>query len=512
MIRTSVFRLLPLLLLPIATAEESKPNIVIIMADDMGYSDIGCYGGEIATPNIDKLAEEGIRFRQFYNEAKCGPSRLALLTGQYSHRGGFRTGATFAEVLKGAGYRTLMAGKWHNTPMPTDHGFDRYFGLVDGCCNFWNPGMEARPGEGEPGRKEQKGETPRLWGIEDRLIKDGYTPEDKDFYTTDAFTDYAVDRLEEYKDEEQPFVLYLAYTAPHYPLHAWPEDIAKYRETYQVGWDRLRETRHRRMQQLGIIDKSIALPPRADRVEAWDSLSQEEQQEQAYIMAVYAAMIDRLDQGIGKVMAKLEEIGKDENTMVIFMSDNGACSEPPNSTPDMPPGPVESYRSVGRSWANASNTPLREFKATCYEGGTRTPMIVRWPGMVEPGSFTDHAAHLIDFLPTFMEITGALYPAEIRGQKLQEPDGISMLPALEGQAQDGHAFLGWERSGSKAIRKGDWKLVAAKPKKGDESSWELYNLAEDPTEMNDLANQNPEMVNKLTKLWDQWRSLGNQKN
>eukprot|EP00903_Cladosiphon_okamuranus_P003971 g3969.t1 len=308
------------------------------MADDMGYSDIGCYGGEIDTPNIDQLAAGGMRFRQFYNEAKCGPSRAALLTGQFSNQGQLKNGATFAEILKSAGYRTLMAGKWHNTPMPTDFGFDRYYGLVDGCCNFFNPGLSTRPGEGPPGRKAQRKDQARIWGIEDRMIGDGYTPADKDFYTTDAFTDYAVARLEEYREEEAPFILYLAYTAPHYPLHAWPEDIEKYKDTYQIGWDKLRETRFERMREMGIIDQSVKFPERPDYIPAWDSLSAEEKEEQAYTMAVYAAMIDRMDQGIGKVLEKLRDTGKDENTLVIFLSDNGACAENPDSTPNIPPG------------------------------------------------------------------------------------------------------------------------------------------------------------------------------
>lgn len=488
-----------------AGAERGKPNILIIMADDMGYSDIGCYGGEIATPHIDRLADEGIRFRNFYNDAKCGPSRAALLTGQYSHKGRLRVGATFAEVLRPAGYRTLMAGKWHQTPMPTDHGFDRYYGLVDGCCNFWNPGVEARPGEGKPGRKKQKGDTARKWGVEDKLFEGGYVPEDKDFYTTDAFTEYAVDRLEEYKDEKQPFLLYLAYTAPHYPMHAWPDDIAKYRDTYKVGWDQLRADRHQRMMKLGVIDESFKLSPREDGVPAWSSLSKEEQEEEAYMMAVYAAMIDRMDQGIGKVMAKLKEIGKDENTMVIFLSDNGACAEPPNSTPDIPPGPVESYRAVGRNWANASNTPFRLFKATNHEGGIRGPAIVRWPGVTKPGSFSDYVGHLIDFVPTFMEITGAEYPAEIRGRKLLTPDGVSLVPTLEGKQQAQRPFLYWEYSNAKAVRAGDWKLVKLKSK-GDVPV-ELYNLADDPTELSDLAATHPEKVSELEKKWKQWNDL-----
>ena len=484
--------------------ERSKPNILIIMADDMGYSDIGCFGGEIATPHLDKLAEEGLRFRNLYTDGKCGPSRSALFTGQFSHQGRLRVGATFAEILRPLGYRTLMAGKWHQPGLPTEHGFDRYYGLADGCSNFWNPGLEARPGESKPGRKKQVGDRARRWAIEDQEIL-GYVPENKNFYTTDAFTDYAVDRLEEYKDEEQPFVLYIAYTAPHYPLHAWPEDIAKYRDTYKGGWDQLRETRYQRMLEMGVIDERYKLSPRENHVKPWNSLSKEEQAEEAYTMAVYAAMIDRMDQGIGKVLAKLKEIGKDDNTLILFMSDHGACSEPADATPDIRPGPVESYRAVGRSWANASNTPFRLFKATSHEGGTRAPLIARWPGVTEPGSFSDRLTHLIDVVPTLMAITGAEYPNEMRGRTLLKPDGISFLPALNGAPQIGHSYLAWERQGSKAVRQGDWKLVSEKSKG---APWELYNLAEDPTELNDLAAQYPKKVKELTKRWEQWMARG----
>lgn len=481
-----------------------KPNILIILADDMGYSDIGCYGGEITTPNIDKLAKDGMRFRNFYNDAKCGPSRAALMTGQYSHQGRLRVGATFAEVLRPVGYQTWMTGKWHQPGMPTEHGFDRYYGLADGCSNFWNPGLEARPGEGKPGRKKQMGDKPRRWGIEDKEIF-GYVPTDKNFYHTDVFTEYAIARLEEYKNVDKPFLLYLAYTAPHYPLHAWPEDIEKYRDTYKIGWDQLRENRYKRMQEMGIIDVKSKLSPRDENVKPWSALSKNEQQEEAHLMAVYAAMIDRMDQGIGKVMAKLKEIGEDDNTIVIFMSDNGASSEPPNSTPDIPAGPVESYRAVGKAWANASNTPFRLFKATSHEGGTRGPVIVRWPGVVEAGSFSDHIGHFIDFVPTFMEITGATYPTEIRGRKLLGVNGLSLLPTLRGAPkQNEHRYLCWERQGTKAVRQANWKLVTAKFKN---APWELYNLADDPAELNNLANQYPEKVEQLEKQWEAWKTL-----
>ncbi|HIJ52143.1 MAG TPA: sulfatase-like hydrolase/transferase [Planctomycetes bacterium] len=357
-----------------AREKNNKPNILLIMADDMGYSDIGFYGGEINTPNLDSLAKGGIRFTQFYNCAKCSPTRASLLTGQYDQAVGVRNmenGATFAEVLRGAGYRTIASGKWHQSPLPTTRGFDRYFGLADGCCNFWNPGTKARPGEGAPGRKKT---TPRRWAIEGKAIM-GYVPQKKDFYTTDAFTQYAIDRLDEYENEDKPILLYLPFTAPHYPLHAWPEDIAKYRGKYMAGWDSIRERRYKRQIEIGMLDPKFGNSPRDERVKKWDSLSKSQQDAEDLKMAVYAAMIERMDYGIGRVFAKLKEIGRWQNTLVLFLSDNGGCAETPDTTPNIPPGPVEGYRALGPAWANASNTPYRKYKSTDYEGGNCTPFI-----------------------------------------------------------------------------------------------------------------------------------------
>ena len=356
-----------------AAPDRFRPNIILIMVDDMGYSDIGCYGGEVKTPNLDMLAEGGLRFKQFYNTAKCHTTRAELLTGNYAYSIGdhdMKHGATFGEVLRGVGYRTLIAGKWHQRPLPTSRGFDRYYGLADGCSNFFNPGLEARPGEGPPGRKGKN--RVRRWAIEDKVIM-GYTNPDKKFYHTDAFTSYAIDRLDEYKTEDKPFLLYLPYTAPHYPLHAWPEDIAKYRGKYKIGWDAIREQRFERMKKMGIIGPNHKLTPRESK--AWDELSCEQKDAEDLKMAVYCAMIDRVDQNLGRVFKKVKELGKWDNTLIMFLTDNGACPEQPNTTPEIPPGPVESYRTISVGWANASNTPYRKFKSTDYEGGTRTPFI-----------------------------------------------------------------------------------------------------------------------------------------
>ena len=475
--------------------DRSRPNFILIMVDDMGYSDIGCYGGEVKTPNIDKLANNGLRFTQFYNTAKCHTTRAELLTGNYAYSIGdnnMEHGATFGEVLRPIGYRTLISGKWHQTPLPTTRGFDRYYGLADGCSNFFNPGIKARPGEGLPGRK---GKTrTRRWAIEDKVIM-GYTSPDKKFYHTDAFTSYAIDRLDEYKGEEKPFVLYLPYTAPHYPLHAWPEDIAKYRGKYKVGWDKIRKQRFKRMKEMGIIGSNHKLTPRASK--AWEDLSEEQKDAEDLKMAVYAAMIDRVDQNLGRLFAKVKELGKWENTLIMFLTDNGACSEQPNTTPDIPPGPVESYRTISVGWANASNTPYKKFKSTDYEGGIRTPFIAHWPGVIKP-AMTNQVGHLIDVSATFRDITGAKYPKIINGKKTKTPVGKSLLPIFKGKEREIHHEIYWRFNRANAVRQGDLKVVRAG------KAWELYDLKADPTEMNNLAKQRPEKTDELSKMWEDW--------
>ena len=480
-----------------AKATEGRPNIILIMADDMGYSDLGCYGGEINTPNLDKLAARGMRFTQFYNNAKCGPTRASLLTGQYSQAVGEKNmehGATFGEVLRACGYRTIVSGKWHQAPLPTTRGFDRYFGLADGCCNYWNPGTKARPGEKAPGRKGKK--RVRRWAIEGRAIP-GYVPEDRSFYTTDAFSDYAVARLEEYKNENKPFLLYLPYTAPHFPLHAWPDDIARYRGRYKVGWDVIRRRRYERMVKMGVVDKKFAMSPRDSGVPKWDGVDNKDDWDLR--MAVYAAMVDRMDRGIGKVLAKVRELGKQENTLVLFLSDNGGCAERVNRTPDIPPGPVESYRSLDPPWANASNTPYRKYKSTDYEGGACTPLIACWPKVIKPGTITDQVGHIVDFLPTFMEISGAEYPKRLGGRKLKPLAGKSLLPIFQGRQRRGHDVLYWAFGRAKAVRQGKWKLV-----KYGNARWELYNMDEDRTELNDLAGKHPDRVKQMSQMWAAW--------
>ena len=472
----------------------TRPNFILVMVDDMGYSDIGCYGGEVKTPNLDQLAKNGLRFTQFYNTAKCHTTRAELLTGNYAYSIGdnnMEHGATFGEVLRPIGYRTLISGKWHQVPLPTTRGFDRYYGLADGCSNFFNPGINARPGEGLPGRKRK---SLRRWAIEDKVIM-GYTNPDKKFYHTDAFTSYAIDRLDEYRNEDKPFVLYLPYTAPHYPLHAWPEDIAKYRGKYKIGWDEIRKQRFKRMNEMGIIGPNHKLTPRASK--AWDDLSDEQQDAEDLKMAVYAAMIDRVDQNLGRLFAKVKEMGEWENTLIMFLTDNGACPEQPNTTPDIPPGPVESYRTVSVGWANASNTPYRKFKSTDYEGGIRTPFIAHWPGVIKPG-MTNQVGHIIDISATFRDITGAKYPKQIQDKKTKPPVGKSLLPIFKGDERKPHKEIFWRFNRANAVRQGDLKVVRAG------KVWELYDLKADPTETNNLAKERPMKTAELSQMWEDW--------
>lgn len=475
-----------------AAAGAKRPNIVLIMCDDMGFSDIGCYGGEVATPNLDKLATSGMRFRTFYNNAKCEHTRASLLTGRWWHHVGASASVvykapTFGERMREAGYRTLMVGKWHAGQTPFQRGFDRYYGLTDGCCNFWNPG-HARSGEPEPAKKRV-----RRWAIDGEEFKP-FTPDSKDFYTTDAFTDHAVEYLETYKDEEQPFLLYVAYTAPHYPLHASEEDIAKYRGKYgEIGWDKLRQQRFAQQQKLGVLPANVTLSPRDPDLPAWSEIDEQDRDWWDLRMATYAAMIDRMDRNIGRILQKLEAIGKVDNTVIFFLSDNGACEDSADrsTVKGSMPWEVTSYLTQGRNWANASNTPYRKYKTTDYEGGTRTPMIAWWPAKIKPGTITDQPGHLIDFMPTMLELAGEKITDELPGQSLVE--------TLGGSTNERPWPIYWQFGKAQAIRDQDWKLV--KYGKGD---WELYHLSEDPTELNDLAKDQPEKVQELDAKWQAW--------
>lgn len=484
-----------------ASAEAKRPNIVLIMADDMGYSDVGCYGGEIRTPNLDRLAAGGLRFTHFYNNAKCAPTRASLLTGLYAQQVGITAGparmrncVTIAGALKSAGYRTLMAGKWHAQGIPVEGGFDRHFGLCDGCCNYFNPGLR-RSSEGEPGRKFPN--EARRWAIDGKVIQP-YTPQDKRFYTTDAFTDHAIAYLDQYKSQDKPFFLYLAYTAPHDPLHAWPEDIARYKGKYLIGWDALREQRYERMVTMGLIDRRWTMSPRDEDAPRWQDVKDKELWDLR--MAVYAAMIDRMDQNIGRLMAKIRELGKEDDTLVLFLSDKGGCAEKPCTTPDIPPGPLESYRSVRLPWANASNTPFRKFKSHDHEGGIATPLIAYWPRVIKDGGkITHQVGHIIDVMATCLDVAGAAYPTTYKSQKVLPLEGKSLLPILQGKQRKGHDAIFWRFRQWKAVWQGKWKLLGH-----DNRPWALYDMEADRTELHDLAKEHPRKAAELEALYAAW--------
>jgi len=494
-------------------APRRRPNILVILADDLGFSDIGCYGGEISTPTLDRLSAGGLRFTQFYNTARCCPSRASLLTGLYPHQAGVghmvadrKTPAyqgrlndrcvTLAEALRPNGYRTLMVGKWHvgndRPHWPVDRGFDRSVALIgSGRHYFMLP----------PGR---------ILAEDDRPI----TPPAGDFYLTDYFADRAVGLLDDAGRRPDPFLLYLAFTAPHWPLHARAEDVARHREAYKEGWDVLRERRHRRMVDAGIVEAGWPLSDRDPRVPAWKDCPEREWQ--AARMAVYAAQIEGLDRGVGRVVAKLRELGRLDNTLLVFLSDNGGCSEditgkdrwqeddiPKTTTdgrpirignqPSIVPGPPDTFASYGMEWAGLSNTPFRLFKSWVHEGGIATPLIVRWPqGLRTKGMF--HApGHIIDLLPTCLQAAGADLP-----RSTIPLEGRSLLPILRGAAPATRTFF-WEHEGNRAVQDGRWKLVAL-----NKEPWELYDLVGDRTELRNLATQQPARVRDLAAKYDAW--------
>lgn len=487
---------------------DSKPNIVLILADDLGWSDIGCYGSEVETPNLDMLAEGGMRFTRFHNTSKCFPSRACLLTGVYAQQNSYAdtyknpisNAVTLGEVLRTTGYRTLWSGKHHGLENPITRGFDHYYGLKDGACNYFNPG-EQRPGEGAPARKGKPGSKSQRWWCIDSLMFKPYTPEAKDFYTTDYFTNYAIDWLEDYKNEDKPFFLYLAYNAPHDPLMAWPEDIAKYKGKYDEGYEKTRMARYQKQRDLGLIDESYKL---SDPIyQNWERLDDSLRRDEAGKMEVYAAMIDRMDQNIGRLLAKLEEIGKDENTLIIFVSDNGASPEMPKIIDDYGEiGSMTRWSSLGPSWANVGNTPFRYFKSWSYEGGINTPCIAFWPGRVEANSFTEFPGHFIDFMATFVDITGASYPIEFNDQEITPMQGVSLLPVLKGENISREKPIFWEWNRGQAVYADGFKIV----RHGRERPWDLYNIEIDPSETKNLASEQPEKVKALDEMFTDWKS------
>lgn len=478
-----------------------RPNIILILADDLGWSDLGCYGGEIATPNLDRLAAEGIRFTRFHNTAKCFPSRACLLTGLYAQQcgmdkgpGSFKNSVTLGDVLGDAGYRTLAAGKHHSTDNLVDQGFDRYYGLRDGACNYFNPGL-PRPGEGVP---SQKRPGKRAWCIDEKTLTP-YTPKEKDFYTTDYFTNYAIQYLDEYHNENKPFFLYLSYNAPHDPLQAWPSDIKKYEDRYLDGWDRLRKERYQRQLKLGLIDDSFPLS--AATYKNWESLSDERRKTESRKMAVYAAMVDRMDQNIGRLIRKLKEQGRLNNTLILFASDNGCSAELANGKSNSGEiGSMTRWASLGGNWANASNTPFRYFKNYSYEGGICTPLIAYWPdGISNGGRIEDRVGHFIDFMPTLMAVSGAQYPAKHNGNSIPQYEGESFADVFRGAAKPRQKPLFWQWASGRAIWKNNWKLVSWK------GEWQLFDIDKDRTETKDLADKHPDVVAKLRSIHEEWQ-------
>ena len=483
--------------------EKQLPNIIIISADDLGWSDIGCYGSEIKTPNLDKLAAEGMRFTQFHNTSKCMPSRASLITGTYAqdcnyhqtHTNPITNAVTIGEVLRPIGYRTWWSGKHHGKENPIYRGFDHYYGLKDGCCNYFNPG-DQKEGEAAPARKRT-----RYW-CNDSTEYFPYTPDTDDFYTTDYFTKYAIKWLDEEKDQHQPFFLYLAYTAPHDPLMAWPEDIDKYNGVYTKGYDVIRLNRYNKQMASGLINSNYKLSKASHSV--WNDLSEDEKNTEIRKMMVYAAMIDRMDQNIGLLLNQLDKNGQLDNTLIFFVSDNGASAERVNLKNDNDEasiGSPERFVSLGGNWANVCNTPYRYFKNYSYEGGINTPMIAWWPDQIEAGSISRYPGHMIDFMATILDITKAPYPKLRNGESIVPYRGQSLLPVFKGnELRDQPLYWSWRHG--KALRMDQWKIV----KHGHNQPWDLYDMLADPCETKNLATKHPVVVNKLDSLYSEWEN------
>lgn len=470
-----------------AHAGSDRPNIIVVVCDDMGFSDLGCYGGEIATPNLDKLAANGLRFNDFHNNSKCTETRATLLTGlwhQQTKRLKTKNHVTVAEVLKSAGYSTAMVGKWHVAGHPIDRGFDRYFGFLSGCINFFN------------GKEWNTKINNMNLGKEEWIAGDG-------FYSTDAFTQYARRFINQMTREkpDSPFFLYLAHNAPHFPLQAPKENIRKYRGKYSDGWDKLRESRYKKMQELGIIDNKWPLSPRDPKVESWDLLTPEEKAFMEPMMEVYAAMVDRLDENMGELVNFLEKKKLLENTLILFMSDNGACPYERVKSETLIPGPEESDIAYDARWANACNTPLRLYKQYAHQGGTLTPMIAHWPAAIQsPGRITSWNGHIVDIMPTVVELAGADYPETFQGNPVLPMEGESMKEVLTGTNPRPRSLpIFWEFTSHHGVRFKDWKLVAEKSK-----DWELYHILNDRSETRDLSDESPNLVSLLSSLYGDW--------
>ena len=513
-------------------ATPDRPNIIIIMVDDMGYSDLGCYGSEIQTPNLDRMAQGGVRFTQMYNCARCCPTRASLLTGLYPHQAGIghmvgNDGlpeyqgylrddcVTIAEALRAGGYQTLMSGKWHvgggyaanqpeewrpgepDHPIPVQRGFDRHYGMLGGAGSYFNPPYMV---------------------MNDQIITEG----GGDYYLTDAISEQAAAMIADAAKSPDPFLLYVAYTAPHWPLHALPEDIAKYEGLYRKGgWDALRTARHEELKGLGILSPKWEISPRDEKAPAWESVVERDWEDLR--MAVYAAQVDRMDQGVGRILAKLRDVGAEENTLIMFLSDNGGCAEflaedskrperyryniptpdgrpmQVGNTPRIKPGPDDTFLSYDLPWANASNSPFRLYKHWVHEGGIATPFIVQWPAAIRQPRIDHAPCHVIDLMATCLDAAGVPYPGDFQGNAIQPLEGESLLPAIQGPGWERQRPIYWEHEGNCAVRDGGWKLVRRFP--GD---WELYNMEEDRTELNDLREADPDRAQRMIRWYQEW--------
>jgi len=455
-----------------------RPNIVVILADDLGFSDLGCYGSEIATPTLDRLAANGLRMSQFYNTAKCHSSRVSLLTGRWCRQAGdesLRRAVTIPEVLGPAGYFTAMAGKWHLSQEPTDFGFERYFGHLSGATNYYRGDNTFRL-NGEP-----------------------YAVPAEGFYTTVANVDHALGFVNEAREAKQPFFLYLAFNAPHAPLQPLEDDYKRYLGRYDVGWDVIRDQRHANQERLGLFGRSVTPSPRPDHVPAWASLPEDIQQWEARRMAAYAALIDRVDQEIGRLVADLERHGELDNTLLLFVSDNGACPyDRANRGTDRDPfSPDPSWSdSTGSAWAR--NCPFRYYKQNQFEGGIASPAILHWPAGIQAkaGSIVHDPAHLVDVFPTLLEITGTHPPETFPGRDLTPLAGVSLAPLLAGEPMHARPPIHLLFSSDRGLRDGPWKIVSFRS-----GPWELYNLEQDRTERHDLAEAHPDIVDRLSQVW-----------
>jgi arylsulfatase len=511
-------RLLFLSLLALATvlnAASSRPNIMVILADDMGFSDINCYGGEIDTPNIDRLAANGLRFTQFYNTARCCPTRASLLTGVYPHQAGVphmvdnnrlpleqrqlsRRVVTIAEVLRTNGYRTAMSGKWHICPAdsyktngPMARGFDHFYGIIHGAASYYAPVTLMRDHESITN------------------VPPGY-------FLTDAIADNAAGYIREFARGQKPFFLYAAFSAPHWPLHAPEADIKKYLERYRAGWDLLRRERHRRQIEMGIVANG-PLPAHDPEAKSWDEVANKDWQ--AHRMAAYAAQIERMDRGIGTMLAALRDTGQLENTLIFFLSDNGGCAEqlgPTNkalhvplrapdggpmrlgNSPNILPGGGDTYASYGLPWAHLSNTPFRSYKHWVHEGGIATPLIVHWPSRIKTPGLRHEPGHLIDIMATCVDVADAKFPRTFAGERIQPFEGESLEPVFRGKKLRKRPLF-FEHEANRAVRVEDWKLVSRFP-----GGWELYNLAVDRPETNNLITKEPKRAARLVREYEQW--------